>query len=298
MMIPSEVSFKLRDDEIKFEFRGASTDWMGQDDSFLKRIDESMINRDCFEKHLMKEFEIKNILDDGSVFLKSEKYKKAIECFDKVLFYDSGYGDALINKSHALFGQKHYVKALRYYRRSGISDVEYHKLLLEKSNEEREAFPKFKRYIYAGDEHFSKGDYENALKNYKKALGNPSKQKEKILFKLFNKIATTYLKLNDFENALKYFNESPNQLNNDYAWYGKGICEYELGLDGAGDSLAKAVDITKEQLLEKGLILNELGLFGEALKTFDFLLENHFRQDEMYIKALNGRELSMREMNL
>ena len=118
---------------------------------------------------------IENLFDEGTNFLKSEKFAKAIECFDEVIFYDENYGMALINKSHALFGQKHFVKALRYYRRAvkadeNLKDVEYHKLLLANSNAERDNFPKIKLYIYAGDEHFAKGEYEKALESYKKAL--------------------------------------------------------------------------------------------------------------------------------
>ena len=174
-MIPNEVNFKLKGDEIQFEFEGAFTNWMSQDDSFSARIDESWINKDFFEKHLLKEFEIRNLLDEGTVFLKSGKFKKAIECFDEVLFYDSQYAEALLNKSQALFGQRHYIKALRFYKRAvkvsaDLKDVEYHKLLLAKSSEERDNFPPFKRNIYAGDEHFSSGDYEKALESYKKAL--------------------------------------------------------------------------------------------------------------------------------
>ena len=244
---------------------------------------------------------IENLLDDGIGFLESKRYAKAIECFDEVLFYDPQCGEALISKSHALYGQRHFVKALRYYRRAvkaddDLSDAEYYRLLLAKSSEERDSFPKIKRNIYAGDEHFARGEYEKALENYKKALANPSKLKEKILFKLLNKKASTHLKLNDFESALMCFNESLNALNNDYAWYGKGVCEYELGLDGACESLHHAVKLTKAQLLEKGLILNELGCFDNALETFEFLLENHFREDETYIKALNGRNLAAKNL--
>lgn len=302
-MIPSEVNFEINDDRIRFECEGYFTDWMSKSNPFVKRIDEANLNRNCPRKHLLKEFEIKILLDEGVGYLNSKNFLKAVECFDDVLFYESQYGEALLYKSHALFGQRHYVKALRFYKRainlsSDLRDTEYHKLLLAKSNSERDNFPPFKKNINAGDEHFSSGNYEKALESYKKALANPSKQKEKILFKLLNKTATTYLKLNDFENALDYFNESLNQLNNDYAWFGKGYCEYELGLDGAGESLRHAVEIKKDQLLEKGLILNELGLYDEAFKTFDFLLKNHFRQDDMYIKALNGRNLSMRELGI
>uniref|UniRef100_UPI00388E9080 tetratricopeptide repeat protein n=1 Tax=Methanobrevibacter sp. TaxID=66852 RepID=UPI00388E9080 len=141
-------------------------------------------------------------------------------------------------------------------------------------------------------------EYEKALESYEKALLFPSKIKEKILFKLINKKATTYLKLNDFESALVCFNESLNALNNDYAWYGKGVCQYELNMEGACESLGHAVKLTKGQLLDKGLVLNELGCYPQALETFEFLLQNHFRKDEIYITALNGREFAMRKLGM
>lgn len=243
---------------------------------------------------------IEGLLDEANNHLKSGRYPKAIERFDEILFYDPKCGRAMFAKSHALFGQGHFVKALRYYRcavsaSADLKDVEYHKLLLKKSGEERDGFPKLKQLIYAGDEHFARGEYEKALESYENALLIPSKLKEKILFKLLNKKASTHLKLNDFESALVCFDESLNQLNNDYAWYGKGVCEYELNLSGACESLGHAVKLTKGQLLDKGLILNELECYPQALKTFEFLLENHFRQDEIYIKALNGREFAKRE---
>lgn len=300
-MIPSEVVFEMKGDKVRFEFAGISTGWMDRDSPFCKRIDESRLNPDRLNDHISKEIEMRNLLDEGIALLDCGKYPKAIECFDGVLFYDPQYGEALIEKSRALFAQRHFVKALRYYRRAikespDLRDVDYHKMLLAKSNEERDSFPKLKRNIYAGDEYFSKGDYENALESYRNALANPSKEKEKILFRLLNKTGATYLKLNDFETALECFNESLNQLNNDYAWYGKGLCEYELGLPGAGESLENACDISKEELLEKGLIQNELGLYLDALKTFDYILDNHFRVDGMDVRAENGRKLAERKL--
>ena len=240
---------------------------------------------------------IENLLDEGAGFLKSQSYPKAIACFDEVLFYDPHCGRSMMAKSHALFAQRHYVKALRYYRcgvnsSKDLKDVEYHKLLLAKSGEERDGFPKLKMNIYTGDEYFSRGEYEKALESYEKALDNPSKQKEKILFRLLNKIATAYLKSNDFESALNYFNESLDAKNNDYAWYGRGVCEYCLGLEGACGSLSRAGKLSKKQLVEKGLILNELECYPQALETFEFILDNHCRQDEIYLKAMNGLEFA------
>ena len=301
--IYEEIKCECSDDDVRFEFDGLCTVWMSRDDSFIERIQTPNLNQSFIRQHIRKEIEIRNILDEGITFLNSQKYAKAIERFDNVIFYDEEYGEALINKSHALFGQRHFVKALRYYRcavraSDDLEDREYHKLLLKKSGEERDNFPKLKKNIYAGDEYFSRGEYEKALESYKKALANPSKLKEKILFKLLNKKATVHLKLNEFENALACFNESLNALNNDYAYFGKGVCEYELNLGGACESLECATKLKKSQLLEKGLILNCLGCHSLALETFDFILENHYRQDEIYTKACSGREFALGKLGL
>ena len=301
-MIPGEVNVERCGNRVRFEIDGLSTDWMDESDKFIERIDESNLNRAFSRKHILKEIEIRNLLDEGIGFLKSDKYVRAIADFDEVLFYDSRYAEALLNKSHALFLQKHYVKALRNYRKaieasSNLKDEEYHKMLLKMSNEERANFPKIKQCIYAGDEHFASGEYEKALKNYEKALQYPHKVKKKILFKLLNKKGTTYLKLNDFENAIVCFNESLNEVNNDYAWYGKGVCEYGLGID-ASDSLTHAVKLDKGQLLEKALILNEQKHYRQALETCDVILENHFRVDDFYFRALNAKMYAMRKSDM
>ena len=198
--IPDEVICETHDNKVRFTIGSISTDWMAEDDSFVERIDKANLNKAFPARHLAKEIEIKNTLDEGIAFLQSGKYLRAIENFDEVLFYDPEYGEALLNKSHALCGQKHFVKALRHYKHAvkcgdGLKDNDYHKSLLRQANEERDNFPKLKLNIYAGDEHFAKGEYEDAVDSYNLALKNPSKFKEKILSKLLNKKATALLKM-------------------------------------------------------------------------------------------------------
>lgn len=292
-----ELSFEVRDNQVKFSMGDLSTNWMSRDDSFIKRIDEANLNQKCIIKHLLKEIEIKNILDDGIRFLNLKKYSKAIESFDEVLFYDPEYGDALLNKSYALYGQKHFVKSFRHYKRAvkadiNLKDIEYHKLLLAKSNDERDHFPKLKLNIYAGDEYFSKGEYKKAVDSYNRALKNPSKFKDKILSKLLNKKATALLKLNDFEEALGCFKESLKVDSNDYAIYGKGFCEYELRID-VDDDFKTRLNITKRQMLRQVSILNELGYLEQSLKICDFLVENHFKEDDLYFKLMESREFAI-----
>ncbi len=292
-----ELSFEIHDNQVKFRINDVSTNWMSRDDSFIKRIDKDNLNHKFPVEHLVKEIEIRNLLDDAIEYLSLEKYSKAIDGFDKVLFYDSWYGEALLNKSYALYGQKHFVKSLRYYKRAvkadnSLKDIEYHKSLLSKANSERDNFPKLKLNIYAGDEYFAKSDFKNAVESYNRALSNPSKFKDRILSKLLNKKATTLLKLNDFSEALNCFKESLDIEHNDYAIFGEGFCRYRLDLD-VGDEFKSRLNISKAQMLKQVLILNDLGHYSESIVICEYLLENHFKEDDLYNELVCAYEFAL-----
>lgn len=300
--VPEEISYEIKANKVRFILNGVSTNWMGEDDLFIKRIDRDNLNKIFLTQHLAKEIEIKNVLDEGIGFLKSDKYSKAIENLDEVLFYDPEHGEALINKSFSLRGQKHFVKALRHYKlavkcEGSLEDIEYYKSLLKQANDERADFPKLKSNIYAGDEHFSKGDYESAVDSYNRALSNPSKFKDKILSKLLNKKATALLKLNKYDEALACFKESQIAGANDYASFGQGLCEHELGLQ-LNDEFKNKLNITKKQMLKQAKILNEFGYFAESLIICDYLCRNHFKIDDFYMKLLNVRRYAMNALDM
>ena len=300
--IPEELGFEINGDNIKFSLEGLSTNWMDKNDLFIKRIDENNLNSLFLKKHLKKEIEIKNILDDGIRFLKSEKYPHAIGEFDRVLFYDPGHGEALLKKSHALKGQKHFVKSLRYYRMAvkaddTLKDIDYYKNLLKLANRERDNFPKLKQNIYAGDEYFSKGEFEKAIESYNRALKNPSKFKNKILSKLLNKKASAFLRLNNYENALDCFKQSLNIGTNDYAVFGEGFCECKLGLE-VGEGFKNRLNITKKQMLEQVLALNDLGYLKDSLMICDYLWQNHFKADELYFNLVDARRYLLGELGM
>lgn len=296
--VPDELNYELHDDNVKFKISDVSSNWMGTDDSFINRINPDKLNRLFIEKHLIKEINVKNTLDEGLRLLGKDNYSKAILKFDEVLYYDPDYSEALIAKSRALFGQKHFVKSLRYYKRAikadaSLEDIEYHKLLLKESNNERDHFPKLKLNIYAGDEFFTKGVFEKAVESYNRALVNPSKFKDKILSKLLNKKATALVKLGLFEDALVCFKKSSD---NDYAVFGQGYCECKLGLD-INDEFKELLSVDKKHQLKQAIILNKLEFFKESLKICDYLLENHFKTDEFYFKVLYLKIDSLTQLN-
>lgn len=300
--VPEVISYEVKADKVRFILNGVSTNWMADDDLFIKRIDMDNLNKVFLTQHLAKEIEMKNALDEGIGFLKSKKYSKAIANFDEVLFYDPEHGEALLNKSYSLRGQKHFVKALRNYKRAvkcdaGVEDIEYYRILLKEANDERADFPKLKSNIYAGDEHFSKGNYESAVDSYNRALENPSKFKDKILSKLLNKKATALLKLNEYDEALACFKESQIAGANDYAVFGQGFCEHELGMK-LNDEFKKPLDITKMQMLKQAQILNKSGYFEESLIICEYLCRNHFKIDGFYMKLLDVRRYAMNALDM
>lgn len=292
MGMQDELKVENRGNFVKYSIGAISTNWIKIDDGFVERISDDKINPFFKTKHLIREIESKNLLDEGINNLKSEKFKKAINLFDKILFYDENYTEALINKSYALYGQRHYVKSLRFYRKaikSGLDkDIEYHKLLLKKSNEERESFPKIKRNIYAGDEAAAKGEFERALEFYEKALADQSGFKNKILFKLLNKKAFILIKLKRFDESLASFDVSLRVHENDLAYFGCGFCEYKLGYK-CENNLKRAVKIGKKHLLKKALIYNELELYEESLEIFNIFLDYHFALDFQFKSAVEGK---------
>lgn len=295
--ICDEITILENEDKVIIQLGDFKTNWISRNDSFLNRISPENLNQFFLAEHLKKEIEIKNILDDGIGFLNSQKYPKAIDCFDDVLYYDSNYSQALVNKSHALYGQGHFVKALRFFKRSDVEDNDYYKLLLAESSKERDNFPKIKRNIYAGDEAAYKGEFEKAVDFYERALVDPSKFKDKILFKLLNKKAFVLIELKRFDEALASFDVSLRVHENDLAHFGMGYCQHKLGLDCI-DSLNKAIDIDKKYLLIKACILNELKCFEDALKCFDEFLANHFILDDDFILALRGKVTALEGLSL
>lgn len=291
MMSLDELVVTHDNGKVRFQFGGMKTNWIDDEDPFIKRIGPENLNRFFLDEHLKKEIEIKNILDEGTIYLNSGKYAKAIGCFDEVLFYDENYIDALMGKSYALHGQKHFVKSLRYYKKAhnlGFTDKNYYSMLLRKSGDERSGFPPIKRNIYAGDEAADMGEYEKAIEFYDRALKNPSNFKNKILFKLLNKKASALVRLKRFDDAQSVFSASLQVHENDCAYFGEGYCRYMLEEDCEG-SLKNAVKIDKRHLLVKACIFNDLGLYRDGLDAYDEFLASHFVIDDDFKAAIMGK---------
>lgn len=284
-------------DKVRFTVNGVSTSWLGLDDDFIKRIQFEKLNKSLISQHLTMEIEIKNLLDEGAMHLGAEKYRKAIGCFDDVIYYDEMYGEALLLKSRVLFAQKHFVKALRHYKKAvnangDLKDINYHKLLVKNANDERGNFPKIKRHIYNGDEHFAAGDFKKAIESYDMALADSSPFKSRILHKLLNKKAAALFELKSFDEAMECFERSLEVHKSDYAIFMKGRCRHELGL-ALDDSFISNLKITKRQQLCRAMILIEAEMYADAVRCIDDLLSVHFAEDELYFAALSSKVRAM-----
>lgn len=292
--IPDIVECEVIENKVRFSLDGESTGWMDRDDPFIRRIDEDSLNHDLLAEHIKKEIQIKNTIDEAIRLFGLEKYPKAIEMLDEVLFYDPKYGVALLNKSYCLRAQKHFVKAFRYYmcavRTDGsLEDVEYYKALGGEADNEISGFPKLKLSISTGDEYFAFGDFESAIEIYDRALQDNSRFKQKILPKLLNKKATAYLKLEDYDNALICFKESLDAGKSDYAIFGEGICEHRLNLE-VNPEFLQCLKISKRQMLCQATALRDMGYADDSLRILDFLRRNHFKEDDLYRKIVDAMD--------
>ena len=51
-------------------------------------------------------------------------------------------------------------------------------------------------------------------------------------------------------------------------------------------------------MLNQALILNELGYFNESLAICDYLVENHFKPDDLYFKMMEVRIYALDNLEL
>ena len=58
------------------------------------------------------------------------------------------------------------------------------------------------------------------------------------------------------------------------------------------------MNLSKKQQLKQIIILNKLGFFKDSLKICDELSENHFAVDDLYLKLINEKMHSMKQLNL
>ena len=133
-------------------------------------------------------------------------------------------------------------------------------------------------FILEGIKMHDKGDYEGAIEMYKKALAsNPESVQAKF------EMATSYLQLKDFTNAIKYSNMviAANVDYLDQAYILKGSA-----LDYSGKP-AEAVKIYKQAL--KKFTNNQLLYYNLALTSF--ALKDYKQTDEALLKALKLDQL-------
>jgi len=125
--------------------------------------------------------------------------------------------------------------------------------------------PLFKHHYQSGEEYEKKGNYREAIKNYKEILIYRLIDEENIVA-TYNLIGLCYFKLFEFEEAMKNF---------------------EMALN-----IVKVVEVKEDQLKSKAAILNNIGLIYQnleqwknALKKFKSTLRLYSKLDDKLGKA-------------
>lgn len=68
--VPNELEYEVLNDKVRFSIGELSTNWMGEDDSFVERIETDKLNNEFLLQHLSCEIEIRNTLNEGIALLK------------------------------------------------------------------------------------------------------------------------------------------------------------------------------------------------------------------------------------
>ncbi len=131
---------------------------------------------------------------------------------------------------------------------------------------------------------FQKGDYQGAIREYKRARGYPS-QDEFTSTSILLRMGEAYFNLKDYDHALNCFNRLIKDHSKSFlvpeALYGKVECQILLGKwEKAEKSLQKLVQLrpayekTAKISFLKGLLLYHQERYEEALKSFELVPED------------------------
>lgn len=157
--------------------------------------------KSIFEDYLEINLEHSVLNNLGLCFQNLEEFDKAEECYEKALKLNSTY-ETYYNLGYLEAKRRNYDKAISYWLKSIEINPNYAVSLFNIGK------------LYTD----MKGDYENGLKYYKKAIECDSHLKEP-----YNNIASIYIRQNNFEDASIYLEKSIELNPKDY------VAMYNLG---------------------------------------------------------------------
>ncbi|MGN1362459.1 MAG: tetratricopeptide repeat protein [Methanobrevibacter sp.] len=205
----------------------------------------------------------------GKYAYKEEQYEKALSFFNESLICDENFSKALLGKAKSLYKLGKLSESLIIYDELFDSNCldsyiwlkigNFYYYVLDNNLKALKSYNngiKFDNtlsvlWINKGKVLISMNMYEEALDSYIKAS-----KLDNLNYKIYNNIANTYKLLNFMDKALNAFNKSISIKTNIYA------------------------------LLNKAIILNDIGRFNEALNCINYALNIKIRYDLLYYKAL------------
>lgn len=205
----------------------------------------------------------------GKYAYKEKEYGKALSFFNESLICDENFSKALLGKAKSLYKLGKLSESLIIYDELFNSNCldsyiwlkigNFYYYVLDNNLKALKAYNngiKFDKtlsvlWLNKGKVLISMNMYEEALGSYIKAS-----KLDNLNYKIYNNIANTYKLLNFMDKALNAFNKSLSIKTNIYA------------------------------LLNKAIILNDIGRFNEALNSINNALNIKIRYDLLYYKAL------------
>lgn len=169
----------------------------------------------------------------GWSFYFQKRYEESLKCFNKALEIKSDYADAMFSKGKALFARKNYEEAIKCYEKVIEINPSYNKIKDEKEIAEKALAEKKKReearkFFDQGKTSARQGKYDDALKNYAKALEiHPSG------YEVWYAMGQTVEKQGDCARAVYYYDKAL-KINPDYknALNSKNLAQRTAQKDG------------------------------------------------------------------
>ena len=216
--------------------------------------------------------------NNGVSFIKTSKYEKAIECFDKAIELDPNSAIAYNNRGNAYYYLKQYEGAIKDYNKAIEQDPNY-----------------ANTYYSRGRAYYNLKQYERAIEDYTRAIVlDPNYATDA---NAYHNRGWAYYNLKQYEIAIEDYNKAI-ALNQNFAvaYNNRGFAYYYLSqYEIAIADYDKAIELNPnlaEAYNNRGVAYKNLGQYERAIEDYDKAIE----LDPNYAVAYDNREIALRKL--
>jgi tetratricopeptide (TPR) repeat protein len=250
-------------------------------------------------------------LERARHFLKSNQYKEAMKCLDRIIEINSNEitGEAYFLKGKCLEGLNKYDLAIQMYEKAIekdhigahnlkanlLADLNESRLLYEKAFHLNKNPLKDEDFLCKGNSLYGLEKYEDAIDCYEKAIELASNYSAAY----FNR-ANSHKSLGQFQKAIQSYDKAIELNPNDEAsFFNRAICLQKLGkYEEAITSYNRVLELNPKDissLNNKGICLGNLGIHDTAIECYNKAIKLD-ACDEVNSTLFNNKGFSMHNL--